>query len=231
MRYFADHKSLLIRCCLAGILILCGLSITTLSQENPLPSEPPVITRIAPATAAAETHVEIEGYRLGATLTEGVRVLFVQGTAEYMAVPGGSSYTHANLKHGPEKHDVIVPEQLQPGPCQVVVEVQGHRSASFTMQISPPATAPVLSSLEPRLPRPGEIVWINGAGFSDSDDIVLTDAEGEPHQFERSGSFGANAFSLELPEGLPAGEASLQVTERRSGANLSSNRLPVTIVR
>ena len=200
------------------------------AQANPQASELPSITRINPDAAAPQTRVEIEGFRLGANLTEGVRVLFVQGTAEYEGTHDGGEYKEADLKQGPQKLDVIVPEQLQTGPCQVIVEVRSNRSTAVTIQIKPPATAPVLSDSDPCRLRAGEIVWIKGAGFSDSDDIVLTDAGGEPHHFEARGHASGTTLSLTLPEDLPVGEARLQAIERRSGANLSSNNLTLTIV-
>ncbi len=230
IQHFADHKSLGIRCCLVGILILCGLSITALSQENPQPSELPIITRITPDAAAAQTNVKLEGYRLGANLDEGVRVLFAQGTAEYVTAPTGGGYDTANLKRGVHELNVMIPEQLQPGPCQVVVEVNGSRSAPLTIQINTPATAPVVSDFRPRLPSAGETVWIEGTGFSDSDDIVLTDAQGQAHHFEGGHTSDADTLAFTLPKDLPAGEATFRVIERRSGGNLSSNSLSLTIV-
>ena len=229
IQQFADHKSLGIRCCLVGILILCGLSITALSQENPQPSDLPIITRITPDAAAAQTNVELEGYRLGANLDEGVRVLFVQGTAEYVAAPTGGGYDTANLKRGLQELNVILPEQMQAGPCQVVMEVNGSRSAPVTIQITAP-TAPVVTDFRPHLPRAGETIWIEGAGFSDSDDIVLTDAQGKAYHFEGGRTSDANTAAFTLPADLPVGEATIRVIERRSGASLSSNSLSLRIV-
>jgi len=157
-------------------------------------------------------------------------VLFVQGTAEYVTAPTGSGYVMANLKRGFHELNVIVPEQLQPGPCQVFVEVNGSRSVPLTIQINTPATAPVISDFKPRLPRAGETVWIEGTGLSDSDDIVLTDAQGQAHDLEGGQTSDAGTLAFTLPKDLPAGEATIRVIERRSGGNLSSNSLSLMIV-
>ena len=157
-------------------------------------------------------------------------MLFVQGTAEHVTVSTGSSHDTANLKRGLHQLNVIVPEQLQPGPCQVVVEVNGSRSAPLTIQINIPATAPVVSDFRPRLPRAGEWVWIEGTGFSESDEIVLTDSQGKAYHVEAGGTSDANIAAFTLPKDLAAGEATFLVIERRSGGNLSSNSLSLMIV-
>ena len=168
---------------------------------------------------------------MGADLNEGVRVLFVQGSAEYGAAPNGAGYVTGNLKRGLQELNVIVPEQLQPGPCLVIVEVTGSRSSGpFTIQINVPATAPVLVDFKPHLPRADEMVWIEGKGFSDSDDIVLTDAQGKLHHFDGGGTSNADTAAFTLLKDLPVGEATLRVVEHRSGTDLSSNSLPLAIV-
>ena len=230
IQYLSYLRSLFVRFCLAGTLVVLGLSVTALPQRNPQTSDLPIITRITPNAAAPQTHIELEGYRLGADLNEGAWVLFVQGSAEYRAAPNGAGYVNGNLKQGLHELNVVVPEQLQQGPCLVVVEVNGSRSASFTIQINVPATAPVLVDFKPHLPRAGEMVWIEGKGFSDSDDIVLTDAQGKLHHFDGGGTSDADTVAFTLPKDLPVGEATLRVVERRSGTDLSSNSLPLAIV-
>ena len=210
-----------------GFVILC-VSISVAAQQSS-PADPPVISRITPEAPSARTNVELEGYRLGANLNEGVKVLFVQGTAEYSAAPNGSGSEAANLKAGPQELNVTVPAPLQPGECQVIVEVNGIRSAPLTFQITAPS-APVIKDFRPHLPQAGEMVWIEGSGFSDSDDIVLTDAGGKAHHFSGGRTSGADTAAFPLPDDLPVGEATLRIVEGRSGASLSSNSLPLRIV-
>jgi hypothetical protein len=220
-------------CCLRIYSIV--FSVLALSQENPRPPDSPNIIRITPAAAAPQTGIKLEGYRLGANLEKGVRVLFVQGTAEYgVATRVGSyegSYETANLKQGLQELGVRVPEELQPGPSQVIVEVEGRRSAPFTIQINVPATAPVLTDLRPHFPRTGEIISIEGTGLSESDEFELTDALGQAHHFDQSlGTSNVNGLAFTVPKDLPAGEATLRVIEHRSGTNQVSNSMSFEIV-
>jgi hypothetical protein len=230
IQYLSDRKWRYARFSLAWLLVALGLSTPALPQENLQPRDLPIIKRITPNAAAPQTHIELEGYRLGAELNEGVRVLFVQGAAEYWAVPNGTGYVNGNLKQGLHELNVIVPKQLQPGPCLVLVEVTGTRSEPFMIRINIPATAPVLVDLKPHLPQAGEMVWIEGSGFSDSDDIVLTDATGNLHHFNGGGTSDADTLAFTLPKDLPVGEALLRVVERRTGTGLSSDSLPLAIV-
>jgi hypothetical protein len=200
-------------------------------EKSPL-AEPPVMLRITPTAAAPQTGIKLEGYRLGANLEKGVRVLFVQGTAEYSVASHGGGYETANVKHGLQELGVHVPEALQPGPCQVMVDVEGQRSAPLTIQINVPATAPVLTAVRPHSPGPGEIVCIEGSGFSDSDEFELIDALGQTHLVPHDlGTSDVNALAFTLPKDLLAGKAILRVIERRSGTNQVSNALSFDIVR
>jgi hypothetical protein len=154
-----------------------------------------------------------------------VRVLFIQGTTEYEVAPNGAGYETANLKQGVQDINIQVPGELQPAPCQVTVEVEGQRSVPFTIQINIAATAPVLTDFRPHSPRPGELIWIEGTGFSDSDEFELTDATGKPHLIVGGRTSDADRSAFTLPKDLPAGEGRLRVIEHRSGTNQSSDSL------
>lgn len=194
--------------------------------------EPPFIVRIAPAAAAPQTRIQVEGYRLRANPELGGRVLFVQGANEYEVASSGGSYEIANMKQGLQDLSVVVPDALQPGPCKLMVKVDGRRSRPFDFQINVPATAVVLTEIRPLTPQPTETIWIEGSGFAASDEVELVDAMGRKHSFATGfGSSNANTIALTLPKNLPAGEAHLRVIEHRSSTDQQSNVLSFMIVR
>jgi hypothetical protein len=211
-------------------LSLFAFTMLASAQEKSAATEPPAIIRITPSSAAPQTRIKLEGYRLGANLDQGVRVLFIRGETEYDVAPNGGGYETANLKQGIQDISTQVPEELQPGPCQVIVEVEGQRSTTFTVQINIPATPPTLTDFRPHSPRPGELIWIEGTGFSDSDEFELTDALGKPHLIVGGGTSDADTSAFTLPKDLPPGETRLRVIEHRSGTNQSSNVVSLTIV-
>jgi len=200
------------------------------SREIPL-REVPQLTRITPDAAAASTRIKIEGLRLGANLDEGVRVIFVQGSAEYSTGFSGSE-NDTDLEHGEQALNVAVPEELQTGSCSVIVEVSGQRSAPLPLKIKAPATPPVLSGLRPLLPQPGETIWVDGTGFSESDDFELSDSLGKAHHIINGhGTSDADCAAFTLPEDFPAGETTLRAIEHRSGSSQFSNTLSFRVVR
>jgi hypothetical protein len=201
-------------------------------QPSATPRETPQLTRITPEAAAPHTRIKLEGFRLGANLNEGVKVIFVQGTAEYSGHADGSEYVGADLERGRQALNVVVPDDLQPGPSGVIVEVQGQRSASLALKINVAATPPVLSGLRPLLPQPGEMLWIDGTGFSESDDFELIDALGKTHHLGNGqGTSDADIAAFTLPSNLPGGETTLRAIEHRSGLSQASNSLSFSVVR
>ena len=211
------------------VMLLCSVAPIHPQHSGSQTSEAPQLTRVTPAATPSSTHIKIEGFRLGANLEEGVQVIFVQGAAEYFARPNGSEY-ETDVERGLQGLNVVVPVELQPGPSQVIVEVLGQRSASLELKISVPATAPVLSGIRPLLPQPGEIIWINGTGFSASDVFELIDGLGKTHHIVNSdGTSDADCAAFALPKDFPGGETTLRVIEHRSGSNQFSNTLSFTV--
>ena len=213
------------------LMLLCSGASVQSQHPGSTPREAPQLTRITPEATAASTRIKIEGLRLGASLDEGVQAIFVQGNAEYFARPNGGAYDTADLEHNPQALNVVVPDHLQPGPSEVIVEVLGQRSASLGLKISIPATPPMLSGLRPLLAQPGATIWIDGTGFSSSDVFELTDALGKPHNIENDhGTSDADVAAFTLPKDFPGGETTLRVVEHRSGSSQASNTLSFTVV-
>src|SRR6267142_244966 len=185
----AEFRSFGPRTGLSFILVLLSLlsvPAPAWGQNQNKTAEPPLIVRIVPMAAAPGTNIKVEGYRLGANLEKGGRVLFGQGANEYEVAYTGGGYETANLKQGVQDFGTVVPDALQPGPCELIVEVNGRRSLPFNFQINIPATAPVITQIRPMTPRPSELIWIDGSGFAASDEVELIDAVGGKHRFDRS---------------------------------------------
>jgi hypothetical protein len=224
---YLNHISGLLR--MPGVFLLAFCS-PAFAQNVNIAVDTPEIIRILPARAAAETGIQIAGYRLGANLNDGVRIFFQQGAAEYEAKVRGGGFDSGNVLQGEQEIHVVVPQPLQAGRCRVTVEVNGRRSTPFELEISPASTPPVIGSIRPATPRPAEMIWIDGSGFAESDDVQLTDATGQTRHFYHTyGSSDANTIAVRLPDDLPAGEAVIHVVEHRSGSERISNSLPVTI--
>src|SRR5262249_39010621 len=216
---------------LVVLSILLCLAAHARSQQPQQTPRGPQLNRITPEAAAPGTRIKLEGLRLGANLDDRVQVLFAQGNAEYAAKADGAGY-EADLELGPQALNVVVPPELQPGPSLVTVEVEGQRSASMPLKINAPATAVVLKNLRPPIAQPGEMLWIDGTGFSDSDDFELINALGKArHLGNGQGTSDADVAAFRLPSDLPAGETRVRVTEHRSGSNQVSNTLSFTVVR
>jgi hypothetical protein len=218
---------------LAILLLLMPASLRTLGRFQgtvTARSESPDLVRVM-SPAAAGTKISLEGYRLGANLNTGVRVQFSQGTKNYFqSVPGGS-FVVANVQQGWQSLGAIVPVELQPGPCQVLVDVEGRLSQVFTITINPSATAPVISGIKPHCVGPGELIWIDGTGFSDSDDLELTDSAGRVYVQRSLATSSPDTAALNLPADIPDGEVALRVIERRSGTNAVGNTLAFIVTR
>lgn len=213
------------------VMLLCSSAPVHSQHPGSSPREAPQLTRITPEAAAPSTRIKLEGFRLGANLDEGVRVIFVQGTAEYSAPAQGGGFENADLERGPQALGVVVPDDLQPGSSGVIVEVEGRRSASLALKINVAATPPVLSGFRPLLPQPGETIWIDGTGFSESDDFELIDASGKTHHVGNGqGTSDADVAAFTLPSDLPGGETTLRAIEHRSGSSQVSNTLSFSVV-
>lgn len=209
--------------------------------------EKPEVATITPTTATPGVEVDLEGYRLGMVGTnwEKVRVMFVQRAVRRSVEPTGGGGEIANIRSGLQQMVVTVPDGLEPGACQIVVDVAGQCSEPRPFNIGSAAIPPVLISIVPPNAAPGEVVSVYGRGFSKSSDhCLLTDASGAVHRIvngevtnESGETYHANNCGtgssaqwcgVTLPMNIPEGKASLRIV---SGTNQASNPLPLMISR
>lgn len=222
----------------AMLLVAASLAAACLSWSPPARAQtnaaqlPPVVSKITPQTAAPGVAVEVEGLRLGLdTDRETLAVFFLQNGREYKAESGGSGYTEGDSTK-PQEVLVFVPEELAPGPCQVVVEVKGRRTEPYAMEVSATFEPPVLTDLQPVWVIPGEHVWVNGSGFTGKETAELTDSAGEVRRIENVGvTSDAGTVSFVLPEDVAEGVVSLRLIETRSGLGKASGALTLKVTR
>lgn len=215
---------------LIAILLSLCFCVAAFGQEAASEAQAPELIRTTPAIASPGTAINLEGLRMGAEADDRIRIYFVQSGAEHPAEKTGSSWDSNDLKRGPQHYNVKVPKDVVDGPCQIVVEVADVRSLPLTIEIKTLVKPPVLDSLNPRWVLRGEVVWIDGSGFGDDDDVELIDSNGETHELGnlRTTSSAVTA-AFTLPENLPDGEATIRAVEQRSGMKQPSNSLAFVI--
>jgi hypothetical protein len=112
---------------------------------------------------------------------------------------------------------VVVPEEVVPGPTQIVAERNGFRSAPVTITITE-WTLPVIRQISPKSGPPGTIVHIEGENFHLYDEIELTDVEGRPvKSYDSGGSPNGNAFVV--PKEFLEGVLRIRIGNRKVGRN------------
>jgi hypothetical protein len=223
---------------MAVLLSLC-FCVAAIGQDGSPEAQAPELIRTTPAIASPGTAIDLEGLRMGAgprstnpviVFEDQIHIYFVQGGVEHPAERTGSSWDNTDLNRRPQHYNVKVPKEVVDGPCQIVLEVAGVRSLPLTIEIKSLVKPPILNSLNPRWVLRGEVVWIDGSGFGDDDEVELTDSNGETHalgSLRTTSSAVTAAFTL--PENLPDGEATVRAIEQRSGLKQPSNSLKFKI--
>jgi hypothetical protein len=206
------------------LLLLAGLYVTGQAQEMAAAKHQlPELLRSTPAIATPGTELELEGYRLGWPDADGVEVAFVQGEASIVAHPTGGGWQATDLDNGLQQMKVVVPYGIEPGNCQIQISVNGKKSAPITIEIPLMVSPPEISEVIPRWSEPGDIVWVSGSGFGESDEIELIDAGGNIHHFPAGSTSTGIKTAFSLPANLPNGETVVKIVEKRSGGNQASN--------
>ena len=174
----------------------------------------PVVEEWSPKTGSIDSIIELKGYRLYPDVLNKTKAFVIQNGVELPARTGGGSSTTNDQHHGQNSLDVIVPEDVVPGPAQIVVEVDGHRSIPATIRITE-WKLPVIKRISPTRGGPRTIVHIDCEGFHVNDEIEITDAEGQPFRFNSGGSSICTAFGI--PEDAPEGVITIRIGNQKYG--------------
>jgi len=129
---------------------------------------------------------------------------------EFPARSAGGWWTTNNQLNLPQTLRLIVPEELVPGPAQIVVEFEGRRTKPETITIEE-WKLPVIERLDPTSGAPGTLVRIEGDGFHFADEIQVTDSNDKPLKVMASGQ----AFGI--PEDAAEGILMVRVGNAKYG--------------
>ena len=177
---------------------------TVAAQTADANREAPVVNDCWPRTGSINSVIELKGFRLGPDKIESAKAFVIQNEIEIPARTGGGSGITNDSQNGAETLQVILPEEVVPGPAQIVAERNGFRSAPVTITITE-WTVPVIKKITPTSGPPGTLVNIECENFHINDEIELTDGEGRiVRDYQSGGSSNGTAFgvSKDSPEGV-----------------------------
>ena len=202
----------MIRSQLLLLLLTCLLVASPIAAQNT-----PVVNECWPLSGSVNSVIELKGFRLGTGDLESAKAFFIQNGIEIPARTGGGwSITNDRL-NGPQTLEVIIPENVVPGPAQIVAERNGFRSAPVTITITE-WTLPFIKRIMPASGPPGTHVNIECENFHINDEIELTDGEGRPvKRYESGGASNGTAFVV--PKNFPEGVLRIRIGNPKLGKN------------
>ncbi|MFY9224578.1 MAG: hypothetical protein WAQ98_18025 [Blastocatellia bacterium] len=214
------------------LVFLAGLYVTGKAQEMAATQEKiPQLLRIIPDQGTPGTELEIEGYRLGWPILKDVQVVFYQNGIQHTTYPIGGGWQARDLSNGLQQMKITVPDTISPGECVVVIKNNGLTSTSLSFHIDRTITPPTIVEASLNWASPGQVIWITGIGFAISDEIEVTDANGQTFFIETGSSSSGVKTAFTLPKEIIDGTALIRVIERRSGNRQASNPISLKISR
>jgi hypothetical protein len=167
-----------------------------------------------PKSGSINSIIELRGYRLYPGDITKTKAFFIQNGVEIPARTGGGSGVTNDEHNGAQTFEVIVPEEVVPGPSQLVIQVNGHRSIPVPVTITE-WKLPVIRRVTPTSGAPGTFIDIECDGFHIYDEIEITDADGHPVRFESGGSSLGTGFGI--PKDAPEGVLTVRIGNRKYG--------------
>lgn len=166
----------------------------------------------------------LSGYALGMEDPGAVRVLFMRGGVEHVAMVGGVISRDPNEI---QYIDIEVPEAITPGLWQLVVDVKGRRSAPVTIDIK--AAGPVvLTRVSPERPHPSQgVLLATTTPAQAGDHLELIDGRGV--LWRMGAGVSSLGFSFTLPDDVAEGEATVRAGRAQDGADRFSASLKFLI--
>ena len=208
MRVRTLHLAFLL---LLGTTLICSTDFIANAQRDG-----PEVSDCEPKTGSIDSVLELQGYRLHPSDPERAKAYFLQNGKKYPARTGGGSSITNDEFHGPQTLEVIVPEEVVPGPCEIVVESNGIRSVPVKVTIVE-WTLPLVTRITPASGSPGTFVDIECTGFHINDEIELTDTQGKLTTFESGGSTHGTGFAI--PKDAAEGVMTIRLGNRKYGNN------------
>ena len=180
-------------------------------------SKAPVVYECWPHSGSINSVIELKGLRLGLGESETAEAYVIQNGIEIPARSSGGSSIPNDRQNGQQTLEIILPEEVVPGPAQIVAERYGLRSAPVTITITE-WTPPVIKRFTPTTGPPGTFVSVECDNFHISDVIELTDGEGHIVKSYTSGG-DLEGTSFVVPDDFPDGVLRLRIGNRQRGKN------------
>jgi hypothetical protein len=220
---------------LSLILLLCELTIVAQTGEHAQPR----LSRSTkgPVTSGASIELKIvyskDGFDPGSRPT----FFFLQGKNRVQAAaPGGTGI----LETATQLFNVTVPDGLIAGICQVIAQLGDFETQPITLEVTVSVPAPIVTSqyvqvtsvpqYPPRAAQAGDIASVEGTNFGPSDEVEIVDARGSVFRVPTSSSSASASSGFKVPDDVADGEASFEIVEQRSGAQLRSNKVKFQIL-
>ena len=92
-------------------------------------SKAPVVYECWPHSGSINSVIELKGLRLGLGESETAEAFVIQNGIEIPARSSGGSSIPNDRQNGQQTLEIILPEEVVPGPAQIVAERYGLRSA------------------------------------------------------------------------------------------------------
>jgi hypothetical protein len=154
--------------------IAAQTSTTDASKGQATPKDAPVVQECWPHSGSVNSVIELKGLRLGLSEHEPAKAFVIQNGIEIPARTGGGSSVTNDRQNAQQTLEVILPEEVVPGPAQIVAERNGFRTAPVTITITE-WVLPVIKQITPTTGPPGTYVDIQCDNFHIYDEIELTD--------------------------------------------------------
>lgn len=195
---------------IANLFLLFGfLSLTATGQTNG-----PVVEEFSPDKVSGNSVLELRGYRLHPSFPDKIKAYFLQNGNTHLGRAGGGSSVTNDENNGRQTLEVIVPEEVELGPAQVVIEIDGIRSTPITVTIVE-WKLPNLISISPTHGSPGTDVLIVCSGFHINDEIELRDTAGKLIVFPSGGSSRGTGFRV--PKDVSEGPMTIRLGSSKFG--------------
>jgi len=178
-------------------------------------SEAPIVNDCEPCSGSVNSAIYLRGFRLETDGVGPTKVFFIQNGIEIPAYAGGGFSTSNDRLNGPQGVRVTVPDEVVPGPVQIVAERKGLRSAPITFTITE-WTPPVIKQLIPTSGPPGTTVAIECENFHPSDEIELTDSEGRPVK-PQGGAGYSHGTAFTVPSDFPEDVLRIRIGNSKLG--------------
>jgi hypothetical protein len=192
-------------------VLFLALGVTpAVGAQSPEPATPTIAS--VPRVVFPNTLMPIAGKAINPRTQRGVTALFRRGNVEHVAtITGGGG----GGQEGPQSLDVVVPDAVTPGRWELIIDVEGLRSAPFPVNVR--AARPLaLTDVSPPKAHPGQLVIIGTRTPPRADSqLELIDGLGVRRHLDVG--IRTDLLYFGLPDDVAEGEATARVRSIHNG--------------